>query len=123
MIAHVPNKIPQYQGAYGADQPRTIRFQHQKPPYSVLGPVYAQKMRSKEVLPLNPMALMVQRNPIEKSLPAHKTPFELRADLSKLGGILGHYDTTVQSGKPLFAQRGVGAYNLKTKEPLQNTNF
>ena len=117
MIAARPNRIPQFGKTYGADQPRPMKFK--LPHTSYQNQIKRPKV---EITPLNPLS-MIQRNPLDQSLPAMNTPFDLRHSISKLSGISGFYGSTTQNGKPLRAQKGLGKDNLQPRKPLINSNF
>ena len=126
MIAARPNEIPQYKNTYGADHPRAEAIKYKIPHDRYQHQVKRPKV---EVLPANYMNMLGQRNRLDQSLPSMKTPFDTNFTNSqnKLGGIAGFYGTSTQNGKPIRAQKGVGAYgfaaNMAPRNPLVNRNY
>jgi hypothetical protein len=118
MIAARPNQIPQYEKANRPVEVEAIKI---KLPHSRYQHPLTGKMH--DSLPTNPMTMLCQRNQSDQSLPSMITPFELRHSLSKLGGIVGYFGSSTQSGKPLFAQKGLGKDNILGRKPLVNSNF
>ena len=119
MIACRPNEIPDYgNAAFGADHPRPMKFKPQHTNYQ-----HALKRPKTPALPVGLISMLVQRNQLDQSLPAMRTPFDNRHALSKLGGIRGFYGSTTQNGRPIRAQKGLGKDNLPSQKPLINSNF
>ena len=116
MIQSKPNSIPQYDRFTGGAFPRAeaVKYKIPSEKYQM-----ATKTPKQNVIVTSPMQMLVQRNPLDQSLPSYKTPFDLRVPQSKLGGVAGHYGTSTQNGKALTAQKGIGF----TREPLKNRNF
>ncbi len=111
----IPTHIPRYSPAfYGSDQPRQVIFKHQKDPYGI-----DVRRRKPEINIPSPMSSIVQPDPMNKTLCAHRTPFDLKKDLQKLGGLFNGLGK--QSGRPIRVQDGLSFENLPPKKPLHNT--
>ena len=121
MIQSKPNSIPQYDRFTGGAFPRAEAVKYKIPSEKYQNIIKPPKQ--KDVVVTSPMQMLVQRNPLDQSLPSYKTPFDLRVPQSKLGGIRGRYGTSTQSGKPIEAQKGIGDANLPPRDPLKNRNF
>ena len=126
MIQSKPNAIPQYDKNTGGAFPRANAMKHKLPHERYQNAINTPLAR-KIVTVTKPMQMLGQRNQLDQSLPSYKTPFDLRKSQSSLGGIAGFYGSSTQNGKPLMAQRGIGAYgfaaNLPPRDPLVNRNF
>ena len=120
MIQSKPNSIPQYDRFTGGAFPRAEAMKYKIPSEKYQNII---KHPKQNVVVNSPMQMLVQRNPLDQSLPSYKTPFDLRVPQSKLCGVAGRYGTTTQNGKPLRAQTGIGFKNLPPCEPLKNRNF
>ena len=120
MIQSIPNSIPQYTRNTGGVYPRAEAVKYKIPSEKYQNTIKPQK---KNVIVTSPMQMLVQRNPLDQSLPSYKTPFDLRVPQSKLCGVAGRYGTTTQNGKPLRAQTGIGVANQPPCDPLKNRNF
>lgn len=127
MIQSKPNAIPQYDRNTGGAFPRADAMKHKLPHERYQNAIKTPQLTRKSVIVTKPMQMLGQRNPLDQSLPSYKTPFDLRKSQSMLGGIAGFYGSSTQNGKPLMAQKGIGAYgfaaNLAPRDPLVNRNF
>jgi hypothetical protein len=130
MIAAKPLQLPQYVGKYGAAFPRSEATKFKQPHWSYSVNI---ERRDSTVLNTNMLDLLGQRNQLDQGLPSMRMPFHKRHALSKLTGFSGFYGNktgyhgiTSQSGKPLKAQEGLGAYgfvhDISPRDALVNTN-